>query len=70
MYADSAFNGSRVQAIIAARDGRALIVQTGTWGGSEALKRLQEYNAAVSARARADTANSALLAAMPSMILG
>jgi IS5 family transposase len=48
VYGDSAFNGSRVQATIAARGGRALIVQTGTWGGAEALSRLQAYNAAVS----------------------
>jgi IS5 family transposase len=31
VYGDSAFNGSRAQATIAARGGRALIVQTGTW---------------------------------------
>ena len=48
VYGDSAFNGSRVQATIAARGGRAVIVQTGTWGGPEALARLQEYNAALS----------------------
>ena len=47
VYGDSAFNGSRVQAAIAARGGRALIVQTGTWGGPEALARLQKYNATV-----------------------
>lgn len=48
VYGDSAFNGSRVEAIIAERGGRARIVQTGTWGGPDALTRLQEHNAAVS----------------------
>lgn len=48
VYGDSAFNGSRVQATIVARGGTALIVQTGTWGGPEALARLQAYNAAIS----------------------
>jgi IS5 family transposase len=48
VYGDSAFGGSRAEATIAARGGRARIVQTGTWGGSEGLARLQQYNAAVS----------------------
>jgi IS5 family transposase len=48
VYGDSAFTGSRAEAKIAARGGRARVVQTGTWGGPEALTRLQEYNAAVS----------------------
>lgn len=48
VYGDSAFGGSRVAATIAARGGRARIVQTGTWGGPQALARLQQYNAAVS----------------------
>jgi IS5 family transposase len=48
VYGDSAFGGSRAEATIAARGGRARIVQTGTWGGPEALARLQQYNAAVS----------------------
>jgi transposase, IS5 family len=47
VYGDSAFNGNRVNALIAARGGRARIVQTGTWGGPAALARLQTYNAAV-----------------------
>jgi len=47
VYGDSAFNGSRAGAIIAARGGRARIVQTGTWGGAAALARLQEHNAEV-----------------------
>jgi IS5 family transposase len=33
VYGDSAFAGSRAEAIIAARGGRARIVQAGTWGG-------------------------------------
>lgn len=48
VYGDSAFGGSRAEAAIAARGGRGRIVQTGTWGGPEALARLQQYNAAVS----------------------
>jgi transposase, IS5 family len=48
VYGDSAFAGSRAEAKIAARGGRARVVQTGTWGGPEALARLQQYNAAVS----------------------
>jgi transposase, IS5 family len=48
VYGDSAFNGSRSDAIIAARGGRARVVQTGTWGGAEALARLQQHNAEVS----------------------
>jgi transposase, IS5 family len=48
VYGDSAFGGSRAEATIAARGGRARIVQTGTWGGPDPLTRLQEHNAAVS----------------------
>lgn len=48
VYGDSAFGGSRAEAIIAARGGRARIVQAGTWGGPAALARLQEHNAEVS----------------------
>jgi IS5 family transposase len=47
VYGDSAFNGSRSEAIIAAHGGRARIVQTGTWGGAAALARLHEHNAEV-----------------------
>jgi IS5 family transposase len=47
VYGDSAFNGNRVSAVIAARGGRAQIVQTGTWGGAEAVARLQKHNANV-----------------------
>lgn len=47
VYGDSAFNGDRVSGLIAARGGRARIVQTGTWGGAEALARLHEHNAGV-----------------------
>jgi transposase, IS5 family len=48
VYGDSGFGGSRAEATIAARGGRARIVQTGTWGGAEALARLRQYNAEVS----------------------
>jgi IS5 family transposase len=47
VYGDSAFAGSRAEAIIAARGGRARIVQAGTWGGAAALARLQQHNAEV-----------------------
>lgn len=47
VYGDSAFNGDRVSGLIAARGGRAWIVQSGTWGGAAALARLREHNAAV-----------------------
>jgi IS5 family transposase len=47
VYGDSAFNGSRADAIIAAHGGRARVVQTGTWGGPAALARLQRHNAEV-----------------------
>jgi len=47
VYGDSPFNGDRVSGLIAARGGRTWIVQTGTWGGTAALARLQEHNAAV-----------------------
>ena len=47
VYGDSAFNGSRANAIIAAHGGRARIVQTGTWGGPAALARLEQFNAEV-----------------------
>jgi transposase, IS5 family len=47
VYGDSAFNGSRANALIAARGGRARVVQTSTWGGPAALTRLQQHNADV-----------------------
>ena len=47
VYGDSAFSGSRSERVIAARGGRPLTVQTGTWGGPAALERLREHNGAV-----------------------
>lgn len=46
-YGDSAFAGSKPEAAIRARGGRPRIVHTGTWGGPEALARLQAHNAEV-----------------------
>lgn len=46
-YGDSAFAGSKPEAAIRARGGRPRVVHTGTWGGPEALARLQEHNAEV-----------------------
>lgn len=47
VYGDSAFAGTAPERVIAARGGRVCVVQTGTWGGAEALRRLQQHNAAV-----------------------
>lgn len=47
VYGDSAFAGDRSAQVIAAHGGRARVVQTGTWGGPEALARLEAHNAAV-----------------------
>ena len=47
VYGDSAFGGSRSERIITARGGSQLTVQTGTWGGPDAVARLQAHNAAV-----------------------
>ena len=53
VYGDSAYAGTRSERIIAARGGRARTVQTGVWGGAEALARVQSHNAEVRAvRAR------------------
>ena len=46
-YGDSAFAGSRSEATIRARGGTARVVHTGTWGGAEALARLDTHNAEV-----------------------
>lgn len=46
-YGDSAYAGSRPEAIIRARGGTPQIVHTSTWGGPEALARLEAHNAAV-----------------------
>ncbi len=47
VYGDSAFAGSRSDTIIRARGGVPHIVHTGTWGGPEALARLEAHNAQV-----------------------
>jgi IS5 family transposase len=47
VYGDSAFAGSRYERVVAARGGRPQMVQTGTWGGTDALARLQRHNAGV-----------------------
>ncbi len=47
VYGDSAFGGSRSERIITARGGSQLTVQTGTWGGPDAVARLQAHNAEV-----------------------
>jgi IS5 family transposase len=47
VYCDSAFAGSRSERTITARGGRPRIAQTATWGGAEALARLQAHNAQV-----------------------
>lgn len=47
VYGDSAFTGTRPEAVIRARGGIPYVVHTGTWGGPEALARLQAHNAAV-----------------------
>jgi IS5 family transposase len=47
VYADSAFAGRKAEDIIRARGGIPWTVGTGTWGGAEALARLQAHNAAV-----------------------
>ena len=46
-YGDSAFAGRRPEAVIRARGGTPRVVHTGTWGGAEALARLQAHNAEV-----------------------
>jgi transposase, IS5 family len=46
-YGDSAFAGSRPEAAIRARGGTPRIVHASTWGGPEALARLQAHNAEV-----------------------
>ena len=47
VYGDSAFASSRSERIITARGGSPLTVQTGTWGGPDALARLRAHNAEV-----------------------
>ncbi len=47
MYGDSAFASARSDRLILARGGTLFIVQTGVWGGPDALTRLKAHNAAV-----------------------
>lgn len=47
VFADSAFASSNAERMIIARGGKPCTVQTGTWGGAEALQRLEIHNAAV-----------------------
>jgi IS5 family transposase len=47
VYADSAFAGRKAEAAIRARGGTPWTIGTGTWGGPEALARLEAHNAAV-----------------------
>lgn len=46
-YGDSAYQGSRPERIIRARGGIPRVVHTSTWGGPDALERLQAHNAHV-----------------------
>ena len=46
-YGDTAYSGSKPAAVIRARGGTPRVVHTGTWGGAEALARLQAHNAEV-----------------------
>ena len=46
-YGDTAYSGSKPNAAIRARGGKPCAVHTGTWGGPDALTRLQEHNAEV-----------------------
>jgi transposase, IS5 family len=47
VYADSAYAARRFTDVMLARGGQPKVVQTGTWGGEEALTRLQAWNAEV-----------------------
>lgn len=47
VYGDSAFGGTRPEAVIRAKGGIPYVVHTGTWGSAEALARLQAHNAVV-----------------------
>ena len=46
-YGDTAYSGSKSEAVIRARGGKPCVVHTGTWGGPDALARLQDHNAEV-----------------------
>ena len=47
VYGDSAFAGARPEGVIRVRGGTPRIVHTSTWGGPEALARLEAHNAEV-----------------------
>ncbi len=47
VYGDSAFAGTRPEGVIRARGGVPRRVQSGTWGGPDALARLEAHNAEV-----------------------
>jgi len=47
VYGDSAFAGARPEATIRTRGGVPHLVHTGTWGGPDALARLEAHNAEV-----------------------
>ena len=47
VYGDSAFAGRNAERVIIAHGGRACTVQTGTWGGAEALDRLTAHSTQV-----------------------
>ena len=47
VYADSAYAARRFTDVILAKGGQPKVVQTGTWGGDAALRRLQAWNAEV-----------------------
>jgi IS5 family transposase len=49
VYGDSAYSAGRFTDVIRARGGTARVVYTHTWGGPEALERLEEWNASVRA---------------------
>ena len=44
-FGDTAYSGSKPEAAIRARGGTPRVMHTGTWGGAEALARLQAHNA-------------------------
>jgi len=47
VFGDSAFSCTRPEAAIRTRGGTPRIVHTSTWGGAEALARLEAHNAEV-----------------------
>jgi IS5 family transposase len=49
VYADSAYAARRFTDVMLAKGGRPKVVQTGTWGGPQALARLEAWNAGVRA---------------------